>query len=135
MPNTVNNTQLGASTHRVIQYITLVSDSSEETDLVVYDSSATATTIGITDPLKCTIESIYATVSAATTARVRLEFDATTDVLAVDIPALELVKNDFRPIGGLRNYAGTGITGDITLTTTGLESGDMITICLVVRPN
>ncbi len=133
MVNTVTNTRLNAGYKNIIQYITIASDGSEETDLVVYDSSAVATALGITDPLTCAINSIYATVSAADTARVILEFDADTDVLALDIPPLHVTKNDFKPIGGLRNTAGTGITGDITLTTTGLAAGDYITIILNVK--
>lgn len=135
MANTITNTRQIAGTKTIVQYITIASDGSEETDLVIYDSSAVATAVGIADPLDCTILSIYATVSAAATARVALEFDATTDILALDVPPQTLVNRDFKDIGGLSNTAGSGITGDILLTTTGLESGDKITIILVVRPN
>ena len=134
MPNTVTQTTLLTGNAQVIRHITLLSDGSEETDLVVYDSSAIATTLGLTDTTNCRILSVYATVSAASTARVILEFDATTDVLALDIPPQVLVKNDFRPIGGLKNTSGSGKTGDITLTTTGLEAGDAITLILCVDP-
>jgi hypothetical protein len=134
MANTVTDTTLHTGNAQVIKYITIASDGTEETDLVIYDSSAIATTLGLTDTSNCKILSIYATVSAASTARVKLEFDANTDVLALDIPANVLVKNDFRPIGGLKNTSSTGKTGDITLTTTGLESGDAITIILCVDP-
>jgi hypothetical protein len=141
MTNVVTNTRTITSPGKVIQYITIASDGTEETDLVVYDSSAVHTALGNpADSLTCTILSIYATVSAAqpditgTGARVFLEFDATTDVLALDIPPNQLIKNDFTPIGGLRNTAGTGITGDIMLNTTGLENGDKITIILAVKP-
>jgi hypothetical protein len=134
MANTVTDTTLHTGNAQVIKYITIASDGTEETDLVIYDSSAIATTLGLTDTSNCKILSIYATVSAASTARVKLEFDANTDVLALDIPANVLVKNDFRPIGGLKNTSSTGKTGDITLTTTGLESGDAITITLCVDP-
>ncbi len=138
MPNTVTNTRILTSKHMVVQYITIASDGSEETDLVIYDSSAVAAALvpAIADPLDCTILSIYATVSAAAiTATVNLEFDAGTDVLALNIPVNTVVKNDFRPIGGLANTSGSNITGDITLTTTGLTSGDSMTIILAVRPN
>lgn len=135
MANTIVNTRTLTGQDRVtIHYVTIASDGSEETDLVIYDSSVVATAIGITDPLICTLQSIYASVSAASTARVKLEWDATTDVLALDIPAgTNPTKNDFRPISGLKNTAGTGITGDITLTTTGLEAGDNITIIIMVK--
>lgn len=134
MSNTVTSKVISTSLKEAIVYVTIDSDGSEETDLVIYDSSAVATTVGTTDPLKSTIISVYGSVSAAATARVWLEWDATTDVLAFDIPAQNSpVKANFRCIGGLPNQAGTGITGDITLTTTGLESGDKITLVLHVR--
>lgn len=40
MPNTVTNTRVVAGRDLVVQQVLLVSDGSEETDLVVYDSSA-----------------------------------------------------------------------------------------------
>ena len=134
MANTVTNTVLHTGNAQVVVYVTIASDGTEETDLVLYDSSAIATTLGLADTTNCKLLSVYATVSSAVTARVNLEFDATTDVLALNIPANTLVKNDFRPIGGLKNTSATGKTGDITLTTTGLESGDSATIILVVDP-
>lgn len=135
MANTITNTQLLASKRKVVQHIVLSSDGSEETDLVVYDSSAVATTLGISDPLKCTLEKITYSVSAASTSRVFLEFDATTDVLAIDCPAQAPAQLDFSSISGLKNTAGSGITGDIMLTTTGLESGDKLMIILEVIPS
>lgn len=140
MANTVTNTRILCNNAQVIQYITISSDGTEESDLVVYDSSAVATALGLTDTTNCAINSIYATVSAAQPAvsgagaRVWLEFDASTDVLALDIPPNTVVKNDFRPIGKLKNTGGSGKTGDILLNTAGLESGDKITIILNVDP-
>ena len=140
MANTVTNTRLQATETQVIQYITISSDGTEESDLVIYDSSAVATALGKDDTSNCAINSIYATVSAAQPAtaaagaRAFLEFDATTDILALDIPPNTVVKNDFRPIGKLKNTAGSGKTGDILLNTAGLESGDKITIILNVDP-
>lgn len=135
MPNTVTNTRILANTQRVIQYVCIDSDGAEETDLVVYDSSAVATAIGIQDPLTCSIVKVrYVSNSAAGV--VHLEFDATTDVLALALPFNgSPMEMDFRDIGGLKNTSGVGITGDVTLTTTGLAAGDKITLILEVRPN
>ena len=135
MVNTITNTRQIAGTKKIVQYVTLSSDGSEETDYLVYDSSAVATAIGISDPLDSTITAIYATTSVAAAARLFLEWDADTDVLALDIPPSNVLDKDFRCIGGLENTASTGITGDITLTTTGLESGDKVTFILEVTPN
>lgn len=143
MANTITNTRILANQKRVIQYVTISSDGSEETDLVIYDSSVVATALGITDPLTCTILDVYASASAAAPAvsgagaRVWLEFDASTDVLALDIPAgTNPTKTNFEmSFGGLKNTSGSGITGDVTLSTAGLESGDKITIILQVKPH
>lgn len=136
MANAIKNARIVAGPRSVTQYLTILSDGTEETDYVLYDSSAVATALGITDPLDSTIVAISASVSAAATARVRLEWDADTDITAIDIPVQAgPTKFNFSRVGGLPNQAGTGITGDITLTTTGLESGDTIMIVLTVRPN
>lgn len=57
-----------------------------------------------------------------------LEWDATTNVDAYSIPADESVYLDFRSEGGLINNAGTGVTGDILIDTSGLgaEEGTII---------
>ena len=135
MANTVNNTRVLIGRKKVVQYVTIHSDGSEETDLVIYDSSAVATALGITDTLKCSIEFLtYSTNSLA--GIVEIEFDATTDVLAWACPAYSGASEfNFTQYGGLPNYAGTGVTGDITLTTTGLAIGDAITLVIVIDPN
>ena len=133
MPNTITNTVINTSTKEAVVYVTLSSDGTEETDYIVFDSSAVATTLGTTDPSDSAIISIYGSISAAATARAWLEWDASTDVLAFDLPPQESIKANFRSIGGLPNQGGSGKTGDITLTTTGLESGDKITLILHVR--
>jgi hypothetical protein len=134
MGNTVTNTRLFCGNSKVVQYITIASDGTEESDTVVYDSSAVATVLGLSDTSNCKIREIVGYVSAASTARVSLEFDANTDVLAFNIPANVNVSECFDHVGGLKNTSSTGKTGDITLTTTGLESGDSITLLLVIDP-
>ena len=141
MANTKTNTQVVVSKARVIQYLTLSSDASQETDYVVYDSSAVATTLGRTDPLKCRILSVRAylsasapTLGATTGAQCILECDATTDVLAFTIPANTHVKFNASCYGGLPWLGATGSTGDLLLTTTGLEAGDTLTLVLEVYP-
>ena len=135
MPNTVTNTRLLAGQKKVVQYVVIDSDGTEETDLVIYDSSAVATVIGVTDPLKSSITSIeYSTNSLLGV--VKLEWDASTDVLAWAFPANGgTSKFDFSQFGGLKNTAGTGITGDILLTTTGLVAGDAVSLVITVDPN
>lgn len=133
MANTITNTTLLAGTKEAIVYVTLQSDGTQETGTVLYDSSAIAAIAGDSDTLTCKILEVYGSSNAASTARVRLLFDATTDVVAMDIPcATNPTKANFRRIGGLPNVSGTGKTGDILITTSGLGSGDTITLVLTV---
>ena len=138
MANTITSSYQVYSPKETVLYLTLSSDGTEETATVIYDSSAVATEIakvypGFTDPLTSRIYEIYASCNAAATARVTLLWDASTDVLAFNIPAAtNASKGNFKRHGGLKNTAGTGITGDILLTTTGLESGDSIILVLTI---
>lgn len=59
---------------------------------------------------------------------VTLLWDADTDVRMVDLAGDGCF--DFSAFGGLPNNGGTGVTGDINLTTTGHTSGDSYTIVL-----
>jgi hypothetical protein len=57
-----------------------------------------------------------------------LLWDADTDVRIVDLAGNGVF--DFTGFGGLPNNGGTGVTGDVMLTTTGHTSGDSYTIIL-----
>lgn len=134
MPNTKNTTVLLYGVHSTVLYFTLVSDGTQETGTIIYDSSAVSSNIpDLPDPLNCAIQGIKYTIKSAA-GIVRLDFDATTDVLAIPLVNNFAAKYCFRKEGGLKNYAGTGRTGDIRLTTTGLAAGDMIFIEIDVRP-
>ena len=135
--NTVTNTRMIVGRKKIVQYVTILSDGTEETGTVIYDSSSVATALGIVDPLTCRIRDVKYIASGSSTIA-HLLFDASTDVLALSLPYSGGAANlniNFAEIGGLHNYAGTGITGDILLTTTGLNSGDTLTIILTVDPD
>lgn len=134
MSNTKTLKNITVSPKEAYVYFTLASDGTQETNTVIYDSSVVATAAGDTDPLTSAIMEVYASASAATTARVLLKWDASTPVLAMDIPtATDPLKFCARDALCLPNQGGSGITGDITLTTTGLASGDAITILMRVK--
>jgi hypothetical protein len=57
-----------------------------------------------------------------------LFWDADTDVKILDLAGDG--DHDFRSFGGIPNNAGTGVTGDVMLTTTGHTSGDSYWIIL-----
>lgn len=134
--NTLTNTRTIIGRKKIVQYVTILSDGSEETGTVIYDSSAVATALGVADPLHCTIRDIRYVASGNSTIA-HLLFDASTDVVAMSLPYSgggATLKMDFKDIGGLHNTGGSGKTGDILLTTTGLNSGDTITLVITVDP-
>jgi hypothetical protein len=51
-----------------------------------------------------------------------LFWDANTDVPLISIPTDHPYNYSFVMLGGLKNNAGTGVTGDILISTTGLAS-------------
>ena len=61
---------------------------------------------------------------------VKILWDATADVIAMELPADYSDTFDFKDISGLPNYAGAGKTGDIQFTTVGHSSGDTYSITL-----
>lgn len=136
MSNTKTLVNVLASGTTAVIYLTLASDGTQETNYVVYDSSVIATALKIADPLTCTLVSVKSC-STSPVGKCVLRWDATTPILAWTLPyaGSSPMDMDFRPIGGLKNQGGSGITGDITLTTTGLASGDSLALVLIVRVN
>ena len=129
MPNTITqDTVMGAAGNNVVvRRIVIVSDGSEESDLVIFDRSTfdSLTTSG-------RIMRIQADGSSC---QCLLEWDATTDVAAYAFDPSNQIDRDFRAYGGLVNNGGTGATGDLLLTTTNLDSGDVVTIIITFYLN
>lgn len=136
MANTITNTRTVVGKRKIVQYVTLLSDGTQESGTVIYSSSGVATALGTADPLNSSIRDIRYVASGAAT-RAHLLWDATTDVVALSLPysaggaSLTMQFND---VGGLKNSSGAGKTGDVLLTTTGLAAGDTLTIILVIDP-
>ena len=66
---------------------------------------------------------------------VDLEFDATTNVLAIPLPADSTGDEYYDLFTGIPNNAGSGVTGDIDFTTVGHSNGDSYSIILVLTKN
>lgn len=135
MSNTITSSRVITGNFQTVIYFTLTCVSNtQETATIVYDSSVIATALKVADPLYSKIQQIrYATNSLLGVAK--LSWDATTDVDAFGLPggAAGPMDMDFKDIGGLPNTGGSGITGDILLTTTGLVTGDVLTLVLYVK--
>ena len=65
--------------------------------------------------------------------KVRILFDADTDVMAIELGENQSCNHDYSIFGGLTNNAGTGKTGDVKFTTVGASSGDTYTVILYLR--
>ena len=66
---------------------------------------------------------------------VDLEFDASTNVLAIPLPADSTGDEYYDLFTGIPNNAGSGVTGDIDFTTVGHSNGDAYSIILVLTKN
>lgn len=128
MANTVTQRTLkgGASEMNVVRLITIVSDGSEETDLVVYDNSTLVANV-----TKGRVVAIKANGSVG--CQVLLEWDQDTDSPIYAFDPGNGVDVCFRHFGGIKNPGSAGATGDIVLTTTNLDSGDVVSIILEIE--
>jgi hypothetical protein len=127
MANTVTQTTIeGSSSDALIsRVIHITSDATEETDLVIFDNSAFAADTSIGRLL-----SVEANGSPCVCI---LEWDQTTDSEIIRFNPADGFKFDFLKNGGGGNPNAAGATGDLLLTTTGLDSGDEVTIKILVK--
>ena len=67
--------------------------------------------------------------------KTRMFFDATSNAFIIELGENQSGYHDYSSFGGLKNNAGSGVTGDILFTTVGHSSGDTYTITLEMRKN
>jgi len=121
MADAVSSQTIVDGGRNVVMKFTNLSDGTGEAAVVKVDVSA------LNDaPAKVAIKRIIYNVTGMV---VSLLWDATTDVKIVDLGG-DSGTMDFEAFGGVWNNSGTGITGDILLTTTGHTAGDSYTIVL-----
>lgn len=111
---------------------TNVSDGTGESAVKKVDVSALTTNSA---GESCTSVSIARIYWACVGMRVNIEFDATTNVLAMPLPADSTGDEYYDLFSGIPNNAGSGVTGDIDFTTVGHSSGDAYSIILVLNKN
>ena len=61
---------------------------------------------------------------------VKIEFDATANVLAIGVSEDSNGYHDYSNFSGIPNNAGSGVTGDLDFTTVGHTSGDTYMVVL-----
>ena len=109
---------------------TNISDGSGESAVKKVDVSALSTSGNKQTCTGCSIEKIWWQCIGM---KVNILFDATSDVLAMQLGENQSGHHDYSSFGGLTNNAGSGKTGDIKFTTVGHANGDTYTVILYLR--
>ena len=128
MADAVTATTVEDGPKKAIIYCTNTSDGTGEAAVVKVDVSALAS---LQDGTACTGVRIQKVAFSTVGMSVKLLWDASVDVIAVDLPADYSDTLDYSDISGLPNVAAAGgNTGDIKLTTLGHSSGDTYSVVL-----
>ena len=117
-----------------VMKFTNISDGSGESAVTKVDvSGLQASTSNTGNQKTCTGVSIERIWWQCIGMKVRILFDASTDVMAIELGENQSGSHDYSIFGGLTNNSGSGKTGDINFTTVGHSSGDTYTITLYLR--
>ena len=128
MADAVTKTTVEDGPKRALIYCTNTSDGTGESAVVKVDVSALSS---LQDGTACTGVRIQKIVFSNVGMGVKLLWDASTDVIAVELPADYSDTLDYSDMSGLPNVAASGgKTGDIQLTTIGHSSGDTYSVVL-----
>ena len=130
MADAVSSQTLVDTDKRTVIKLTNLSDGGGESAVKKVDVSTLSGA-----PSRVTIDQIWYDIGGM---RVQIDFDATTNVPALVLGGSAAAGNvqghlDFRSFGGIKNNAGSGITGDIDVTTSGHTNLDHYTIILELR--
>ena len=125
MADAVTSQTILDSSDRLIIKLTNISDGTGESAVKKVDIS---TYTGMASTSRCSLERLVFTMDGMAA---RLLWDADTDVIAWSLPQNGSGDVTFNP--PLINNSGTGITGDINLTTVGHTSGDSYSVVLYLR--
>jgi hypothetical protein len=127
MADAVATTTIIDGPRKAVIYCTDTSDGGGEAAVTKVDVSALSQS---PDLDTCTGVRLEKVVFSNVGMGVKILWDATTDVIALELPADYSDTLDFSDISGLPNYAGSGKTGDIQFTTVGHTSGDTYSVTL-----
>ena len=130
MADAVTSQTIQDGARNLIMKFTNVSDGSGESAVAKVDVSALSA-----DPMTgatCTRVVISKIQFSTVGMSVKIEFDASTNVLAAHLPADYADELDFTSFTGIPNNAGSGVTGDIDFTTVGHARGDAYTVVLTM---
>tara|TARA_R100001224_G_C3950833_1_gene125681 strand:- start:119 stop:523 length:405 start_codon:yes stop_codon:yes gene_type:complete len=128
MADAVTATTVEDGPKEAIFYLTNTSDGTGEAAVTKVDVSELSS---LQDGTACTGVRVKRITFTNVGMGVKLLWDATTDVIAAELPADYSDTLDYSDMSGLPNVAASGgNTGDIQLTTVGHSSGDTYSIVL-----
>ena len=128
MADAVTATTVEDGPREAVFYLTNTSDGTGESAVTKVDVSALSS---LQDGTACTGVRIKKITFTNVGMGVKLLWDASTDVIAAELPADYSDTLDYSDMSGLPNVAAAGgNTGDIQLTTVGHSSGDTYSIVL-----
>ena len=130
MADTVASQTIDDGPRYAVIKLTNVSDGTGESAVTKVDVSSLASSANGVACTGATIQKIW---WQCTGMKVSILFDATSDVLAIQLGENQSGYHDYTSFGGLTNNAGSGKTGDIKFTTVGHSSGDTYTIILYLK--
>ena len=128
MGTTVTNTVVyGDASSRVIAIMsTIVStDGTELTDSVLYDNSAYVANVVRGSLLKLEV--------SGSSCQLTFEWDQTTDSPIAVLDPVASPSFDLSDIGGIHNPGGTGATGDLVVTSANIDSGDVVSVYMLIK--
>ena len=130
MADTVASQTIDDGPKYAVIKLTNISDGTGESAVTKVDVSGLASNANGVACTGATIQKIW---WQCTGMKVSILFDATSDVLAIQLGENQSGYHDYTSFGGLTNNAGSGKTGDIKFTTVGHSSGDTYTIILYLK--
>ena len=130
MADAVTSQTLFDGDKHVVMKFTNISDGTGESAVKKVDVSALESDIYGNTCSSVAIEKIWWQCIGM---KVRLFFDASSDVFIIELGEKQSGDHDYSEFGGIKNNAGSGKTGDIDFTTVGHSSADTYTIILKMR--
>ena len=132
MADAVTSSTIQDGERTAVMRFTNVSDGTGESAVAKVDVSAVnAASRG----RACSSVSIQRIWWATSGMAVKLDWDATSNVLAITLPADSTGDEFYDDVGGLTNNAGSGVTGDVDFTTIGHSSGDCYMVLMKLVKN
>ena len=130
MADAVTSQTIADGAKYAIMKFTNISDGTGESAVTKVDVSALESTGGLT----CTGVSIEKIWWQCIGMKVSILWDASTDVIAMQLGENQSGQHDYSSFGGITNNASSP-TGDVNFTTVGHSSADTYTIILKLRKN